>query len=652
MNQQRRILKMMLGDAMRENFLMNRPLMIVFFFTLILFQFPSTLLSFQEAPMLSAEVKAGKLQPLEKRLPPSPVVIDPTEKVGEYGGTWRRAYTGLSDLSAIRKVLYDPLVRWTPDFKIAPNICSKWELSNGGRKYTLELVKGIRWSDGTPFTVDDVIFALEDVAFNKELSPSPPGWLAPSGVVPVVKKIDDYSFSIEFEKPYGLFLENLACPNGMALVTRPKHYLAKFHAKYAKPDELDALLKEKKSSSWTRLFAEVSSLQQSLFVTTEMPSLLAWITVTPAPSKLFVLERNPYYWKVDSAGNQLPYIDRISSAIQAEAGMILLKAVAGEIDFQAQHLGGMNNSVLLLAQQSTGKYRLIPKLSTASVGLLMAPNLNHPDPVIRKILSDKRFRIALSHAVNRNEINNIVFRGKALPRQAAPLKESGFYDESYENAYLGHDPELASRMLDEMGLKVGPDGVRLKPDGQPLQLCLDVMASIQTWVDIAEIIASDMKKLKIDTAIKSETRELFRQRTQSAAHDIALWPGDGGLECLLEPRWYFPFSPESLNAPLYGQWYQTRGKQGEEPPENIKALMSLYDDIVSAPEFDQKKKLFSKLIEFNRENLWVIGLIYQPPDYYVVANNMRNTPEKDYQSWMYPNPGPVHPEQFFLEKKK
>ncbi len=608
--------------------------------------------AYQEAPMLAAEVKAGKLPAVDKRLPTSPVVVQPVDKIGDYGGIWRRSYTGLSDLSAIRKVLYDPLVRWTPDFKIAPNLCASWEISNNGAKYTFHLVKGIRWSDGTPFTADDIIFALDDVAFNKELTPSPPNCLAPSGIIPKVTKIDDFSFIMEFDKPYGLFLENLACPHGMALVTKPKRYLSKFHAKYAKPEDIEALLKEKKASSWTKLFNELSSLQQSLFVTTEMPSLLGWITVTPAPSKLFVMERNPYYWKVDTAGNQLPYIDRICSALQAEAGMILLKAVAGEIDFQAQHLGGMSNSVMLLSQQASGKYRLIPKLSTASVGLLLAPNLNHPDPVTRTILSDKRFRIALSHAINRNEINDIVFRGKATPRQAAPLKESDLYDASYESAYLKHDPQLASKMLDEMGLKVGPDGIRLRPDGQPLQMCLDVMASIQTWVDIAEIVASDMKKVKIETAIKSETRELFRQRTQTASHDIALWPGDGGLECLLEPRWYFPFSAESLNAPLYGQWYQTRGKQGEEPPELIRTQMNIFDEIVSSPTHERKKELFSKIIRANQENLWVIGLIYQPPDYYVVSNTMKNVPQKDYQSWIYPNPGPVHPEQFFFDKTR
>ena len=176
------------------------------------------------------------------------------------------------------------------------------------------------------------------------------------------------------------------------------------------------------------------------------------------------------------------------------------------------------------------------------------------------------------------------------------------------------------------------------------------MTGIQSWVDTAEIVASNLKAVGIQTDLKSESRELFRMRTQTAAHDIALWPGDGGMECLLDPRWYFPYNSESLQAPLYAQWYQTRGKQGEEPPEQIKELMKTYDQITISPSEEKQKELFSRIIKANEENLWVIGLVQQPPDYYVVAKSMYNVPDKDFQSWIYPNPGPIHPEQFSFTK--
>jgi peptide/nickel transport system substrate-binding protein len=612
---------------------------------------PTVSFAFKEAPMLAEKVKDAKLPPVEMRLPPEPVVVKPIERPGSFGGVWRRAYTGLSDLVGARRILYDPLVRWSPDYKVVPNIARKWDVSDDGKSFTFHLAKGIRWSDGQPFTSDDILFYFEDIVFDKELTPSVPVWLSPGKHEIKVSKIDDYTFRIEFSEPYALFLQQLACPQGMELVTKPKHYLRKFHKKYANPEELEALLKEKKVSSWAKLFHDVTSLRQALFVNPELPSICAWVTTVPAPEKRYVMERNPYYWKIDSQGNQLPYIDRIVHELQAESQTILLKAIAGEIDMQGRGLGGMQSSVLLLASKEQGTYKLAPKSSTASVGLLLAANLNHQDPVMKSIISDRRFRIAMSHAINRKEINKIVYRGKGTIRQAAPLKESGFYSESYEKAYIEHDPARAAKLLDEMGVKLGPDGKRMRPDGQPLRLVLDVMVTIQTWVDCAEIVASNFAAIGIDTEVKSETMELFRQRVQAAAHDIALWSGDGGMECLLEPRWYFPYSTESLHAPLYGKWYQSGGKQGEEPPQPIKDLMKTYDGILSAVSEDKQKELFAKIISANEENLWVIGLVHDPPDYYVVAPNMFNVPKKDFQSWIYPNPGPVHPEQFFMIPK-
>ncbi len=232
------------------------------------------------------------------------------------------------------------------------------------------------------------------------------------------------------------------------------------------------------------------------------------------------------------------------------------------------------------------------------------------------------------------------------------MKESEFYNESYENAYLDFNPDKANELLDEMGLKKNREGKRLRSDGLPLQISLDVVTTMPGWVDSAEIVASNLKKVGIDTEVKAETMELFRQRTQNAVHDIALWPGDGGLECLLDPRWYFPYSSESLNAPLYGQWFQSDGAKGEAPPEDIKELAGIYDEILRTVSKDKQKELFEKIIAADEKNLWVIGLVQDPQDYYVVSKRMFNLPERDLQSWIYPNPGPIHPEQFSFELKK
>jgi peptide/nickel transport system substrate-binding protein len=602
--------------------------------------------AFHEAPILAKLVESSKLPQVNKRIPPHPVVVQPFDRVGQYGGTWRRAYMGLSDLVGMRRILYDPLVRWSPDFKVVPNLAEKWEIDETGRIFVFHLVKGVRWSDGKPFTTDDVLFYFEDILLNRELMPSLPAWIAPSGIPPKVAKIDDYTFRVEFTEPYSLFLEQLACPHGMELVSKPKHYLKKFHKKYAKPQDLAALMKRKGASTWMELFLEASDLRSAPFMDTHMPSLCAWITTIPAPAQRFVMERNPYYWKVDPEGNQLPYIDTIASDLQAEAQSVILKAVAGEIDMQGRLLGGIQTSLLLLHSLSSGRFRLVPKTSTASVGVVVAPNLNHRDPILRRILSDPRFRKAVSFAIDRNEINKIVCLGRGTPRQAAPLRDSAFYSASYAHAYLKHDTAKAKALLDEMGLKIGPGGRRMRPDNMPLQISIDVIVKLQNQVDTAEIIASQLSSLGIDTQVKSETMGLFRQRTQSASHDIALWSGDGGMECLLDPRWYFPYNTESLNAPLYGLWFQSRGQRGEKPPAEIRSLMDTYREILTVAPEVKKKDLFKKILAANEESLWVIGLVHYPDDFYVVARNMYNLPKHDFQSWTYPNPGPIHPEQF------
>ncbi len=608
--------------------------------------------AFNEAPSLSKAVKEGTLPSVENRLPPKPVVLTPFDKPGHYGGVWRRAYTGLSDMVGVRRILYEPLVRWSPQFKVVPNLAESWEMDESGQIYTFHLVKGIRWSDGEPFTADDIMFYFEDILFNKELTTSIPNWLSPDGNPPKVVKIDDYSFRVEFLRPYAIFLQELACPYGMELVTKPKHYLKKFHKKYADPAQLEQLVKKRHATSWVKLFQDVSGLRHAMFVSPKYPSLCAWITRIPAPATRFVLERNPYYWKVDQEGNQLPYIETIVHELVTDPKTIVLKAIAGEIDMQGRHLGSMQNTVLLLASVGNGKFRLVPKMLSASVGILLAPNINHKDLVMRAMFSDKRFRIALSYAINRTEINKIACRDRGTPRQAAPLKDSEFYSASYEKAYTEFDPAKANALLDEMGLKVSADGKRLRPDGVPLQISLDVVASMSGWVDTAEIVASNLKKVGIDTEVKSETMELFRQRTQNATHDIALWPGDGGLECLLDPRWYFPYSSESLNAPLFGLWFQSKGSRGEGPPAEIKDQMKTYDDILKTVSNEKQSELFKKIIESDERNLWVIGLVQDPPDYYVVSKRMFNVPKRDIQSWIYPNPGPTHPEQFSFEPKR
>ena len=606
--------------------------------------------AYHEAPLLAERVKHALIPSVDKRLPPVPVVVKPVESVGVYGGVWRRAYVGMSDLAGTNRILYDPLVRWDPDFRIRPNLARRWEIDEKGRVFTFHLVKGVRWSDGEPFTSDDILFYFEDILFNKNLTPTIPKWLCPSGKPPRVTKLDDHTIRFEFLVPYSLFLEHLACPHGMELVTKPKHYLKRFHEKYVNRDRLHDLVRRSNAGNWVTLFRNLAGTARTALLTPEVPSICAWIATSSPREGDFVCERNPYYWKVDGDGNQLPYIDRIVQERVPNSQVILRKAIAGQIDMQGRRLGGLQATRLLMKNLKHKRYRLVPKISTASVAVLMAPNLNHRDPVLRAVLSDRRFRIALSHAVDRNEINKIVFRGMGQPRQAAPLKESRFHRPSYDTIYTKFDPTKAAALLDAMALKMGSNGIRLRPDGSPLELRLAVAVSVQPWVDSAQIIASNLRKVGIRAMVNAEPISVLRRRVKAAQHDIAIWSGDGGMHCVLDPRWYFPYSWESFNAPLYGLWFQGNIKDGKEPPATIKELMKTYETILRVSSGKARQKLFDKILEANERNLWVIGLVHGPPDYYVVVTDFHNVPSHDYSGWIYPNPGPIHPEQFYMTR--
>ena len=605
--------------------------------------------AFKEAPTLAALVAAGNLPPVDKRLPRAPVRVIPIENSGIYGGAWRRAYVGSSDLiAAASRILYEPLVRWGPDFKVHPNLARKWEADDDGKVWTFHLVEGIRWSDGEPFTADDILFYFEDILFRKDITPAIPKWLCPSGRPPAVDKINDYTVRFTFDVPYSLFIEQLACPHGMELVTKPRHYLKTFHERYAKPEELARLVKSRGAGSWQEMFRSVGGSASATLFNPQAPSLCAWITIVPPRTETVVWERNPFYWKVDDRGNQLPYIEKIVHERAVNSQAVVRKAVAGEIDMQGRRLGGASATKALLEGAKGGGYRLIPVCSTASVGALMAPNSNHKDPQMRRIFSDRRFRIALSHAVDRNAINKRVFRGRGIPRQAAPLKRSRFYRPSYESAYTLYDPAIAKRLLDEVGIKEGDNDKRMRLDGKTLKIVLRAPSNVQTWVDAAGIIASNLCDIGIEATVEAEDMTTFRQRVREAEHDVALWSGDGGVQCLLDPRWYFPYSEDSFQAPLYGRWYQTGGVRGEEPPADIKELMELYDRILKSPSLKTQEELFSQILEANERNLWVIGLVLNPPSYYVVQEDFFNVRAFDYEGWTYPNPGPIHPEQFYM----
>jgi peptide/nickel transport system substrate-binding protein len=606
--------------------------------------------SSRQAPLWQEEVKAGELPSLEERLPLGPMVVEPVEEVGQYGGTWRAGLRGTADTAwTYRTVSYENLVRWDLEWtKQIPGTAKSWEVSNKGKTFTFHLREGMRWSDGEPFTADDVIFWYEDMASNTDLSPTFPVKWTTGGDPVVVEKADDYTVSFNFTQPHGLFMTHLATPGGD--LYRPKHYFEQLHPKYAKQEDLDKAVQDAGFDNWWELFGA----KNNPWTNPDLPTPNAWIVKTPlgdAPQNTYT--RSPYYWKVDSAGNQLPYMDELFFKIYEDREAILLDALAGNIDFQGRHIGTVANLPLLKENQEKGDYRLTRSKSSGGNSCDISFNLTHKDPTIREIFQNDDFRKALSTAIDRQEIIDIVFRGQGEPRQLAPIEGTPWYSEELAKGWTEYDPDTANAMLDKIMPDKDGEGFRVSPDGGRFSVTHEVIAGDVTKSDSLEIVLKYWADVGVEVILKPEDRSLLYERKAANDHDIMTGTGMGGQMAtdLIDPRFYLPFSHESIHMEGWVLWYQSGGEKGEEPLPDVQKCIELYRQVGSTTDLDQQIELMKEIIAINAEHLYCLGITAGAPfSVIVVKNNFRNVPEEMWGSWQYPNPGPANTCQFFIKQ--
>jgi peptide/nickel transport system substrate-binding protein len=603
----------------------------------------------KEAPQLAEQVAAGKLPPLAERLPEKPLVVQPVERAGVYGGEWRTSLLGLADaVWMARTVGFESLLRWTPDFKdIVGNVAEEWEVEDGGRSYLFKLRKGIRWSDGEPFTAADIAFARNDVSNNREMFPSEPR-------NPMeVEVVDDYTVRFRFERPEGLFIKQQASDAGRDYIRRPFHYLKKFHPKH-NPD-LEKVLKEEKAEDWVSLFEEKAGMAggpSAHWANPDLPTLYAWRTTRPAgEGSRIVVERNPYYWKVDPDGRQLPYLDRVSFDVVNDAQVILLKAMNGEIDMQDRNIATPQNKPVLAESRESGQYHFFETAPTEMNTTGITFNLTHKDKVKREIFNSRDFRIGMSHAINRQEIIELVFQRQGQPWQMAPRPESKFHHERLATQYLEYDVDLANEHFDKAGFRRGPDGARLGPNGKPISFNLGFVTSWSPeWADVAELLKQYWDAVGIKINPSSMDRSLWLERSDANDFDASLWAGEcgGDFDTVLRPMWFVHVDGTITPGPPWREWYNSQRKAGERPPEPVQRMMELYDQVKDTPDEAEQDALMRQILDLNAEMFPVIGISLVPPGYGVVRNNFHNVPSLIPVSPVYHNPGPTNPEQYFI----
>jgi peptide/nickel transport system substrate-binding protein len=612
---------------------------------------------YKDSPLLAEQVKAGKLPPVEQRLPQNPLVVPVVDRVGDYGGVWRRAFLGPADYNNYVRVVYDALFRFSPDgAKIEPKIAEGAEPSADYKSWTIKLRKGSKWSDGQPFGADDILFWYKDVLLNKELTPTLPGWIKnPDGTPAQVEKVDDTTVRFTYASPATLFLTAVANQDGADrtfAMFLPAHYLKKFHPAHADKAEIDKMAQAAGFKTWTELFANKNAPWEN----PERPTMGAWAPTSRASDPVLTLKRNPYYVGVDKDGNQLPYIDEVRFTYFADAQALNLQAIAGNFDEQERHINMTNYPVLKEQEKAAKKYRVITWPTFGGADAVIALNQTYAaDPAMGKVMANTDFRKALSLAINREQIKESVFLGLGEPRQGVPAPWHPYYPgDEWAKKYTEFKRDEANKILDGIGLdKKDANGLRLLSNGKPATIEISVVPAFGAWPDVALLVSKDWEAVGIKTIVQIRERALhftMRDNNELMAEvwneDTSAFPYTGNAK--VDPR----NSPILTMGPLWLRWYATRGKEGAEPPPTMKRIVEIVDKARTVGP-DEQVKLSQELYRIWAENLFEIGTVGLTPmvQGVVVANTkFQNLPKTLGNDWPLRSPGNARTEQFFFAK--
>ena len=607
---------------------------------------------YKESPALTEQVTAGKLPPVEKRLPDNPVVTTPREAVGKYGGTIQTASWWPEVGNVQLYFAVEAPVKWKDDLTgYEPGVAESYAWSDDGKTFTLKLRKGLKWSDGQPYTTADWKFWFEDLVKNDDYKViSKPSYLRKSdGSLIDMEFPDEYTVVWKSDKPqwispffmaqgYWEFAKN---------IMKPAHYLKQFHPKYATDKTYEDL---QKADQW--------------WITPGYPCLFAWcLGELSDDGQNYKFTRNPYYWRVDTEGNQLPYIDAIAVEIVADEQVRILNCAQGKYDTAFRICGGPNEIAILKEKAEAGSYRFLDQYMNGAgawPGYMVnqyyvegGKNYDNDTPEIaaeiREVLRDKRFRQALSLGMDRQRMIDVVWGGIGDPKGATISPQSWHFVgdagqtayKKWAGAFTEFNADEANKLLEDAGLKKGADGFRTLPSGKPLELTLDISdwgGSLKVQVDSAAEAKTQWEKnlgLKIKIVNlqgqpELDTRTNGGQYMLRGAHisEIDIWT---------YPDWMFPIVNRYM-FPLEGKWFE-KGKDkckadaaikfdcGVKPDADSPAakLQALYEKGQNTKTIEERHQLVWDAIDvYTAEGPFVIGVSGDQPMPIIVKNYMKN----------------------------
>ncbi len=644
---------------------------------LLLLTLTSTALgAYGEAPDLAAAVAEGTLPPVEERLPKEPLVVEPLHGVGEYGGTWYRHGT-YTDWNDVRMKMYGfSPVRWVDDgLGIEPNWVQAWSVNEDATVWTLYLREGIKWSDGVPMTAADFMFWWEDMVLNEEMSDPIPDMFVAGGQPAEIHAPDDFTIVIEYAGTEPLLLERMAMwPNagiGERLIV-PKHYLEQFHPDYS--DEYDSFeVFEEKMEWWTNV---------------DSPVISEWMPVEHDVADRLVMARNPFYYAVDTEGNQLPYIDEMVTELNEDVEVVKLRWMAGEADMQLRRYVSMTDLSMLIDGEAEGDYAVKLWDSGSGTGPIFYWNWNHPDDEKLELYRMPEFRRAMSHALDRQRMQDMLYFGLGTRTTGTFSPKSVEFHRSergqelyheWNEAYLEYNPELAEELLDSIGVvDQNNDGWRQLPSGERLQIRVDYDGgTYEDRIQATEMAKTDWEAIGLEINLNPMDGAALGIQEQRAEFDLrAGWDLGDGPNFLVFPQWVVPIDL-SRWAPLYGSWYQVKqaGELGRDdhlaprdrtPPHEepavddpVRRLQDLYDQARVNPHEEERDQLVFEMIRIHIDDgPFFLGTVKDYPRIVIVKNNFHNVPDSEdlalggfVNPWIMVYPAITHPAQYWISQE-
>jgi peptide/nickel transport system substrate-binding protein len=625
-------------------------------------------LTFSENPdigKLNGRIRGNpELPPLAQRLPEEPLVVAPYDSIGKYGGTFdvlsNATEAGTSDFLSVRHV---NLVRYSDDLTtVVPNVAKDWKWNDDYTQLTFYLRKGHRWSDGAPFTAEDVKYWYDNLALNPDVMEKAKDYVLVAGERMEVVVVDPQTVVFNLPAPKPGLIAHFA--TSFAQGFQPKHFLGKWDPKL-NPDAdkmakaagfengLEVISNYYGNSDWTdtpspllRSPVKVASLPADV-----VPTLESHLTIADTTDGRHLVA-NPYFHMVDTAGNQLPYISEQDEVYINENEVRILKLVNAEVDYKEQSLQ-LASAPLLLENQEKGDYTidLRPEITIST----FAFNVTSEDPEKRKVFGDLRFRQAMSVAMNREEINEVAYFGMGEPRQYTGFSPNpDFVDPKWSQHFAQYDPKMANSLLDSIGMKdTDGDGFRELPNGE--QIVINLQFSTQGIPgQTVELVGQHWSNVGIKTTVKEVTPDEFRSAQSSNKLDVSMWRKGQPIAIVLgnNELWVPPYSDYfgSRTGMLWAEWVDSKGASGAEPPDYAKQLIADVNAFQSAPVgTPESNKLGARMVENLTGNLLFIGAVKAPAPIYH-RNALKNFHSFTTHSYEYYRSYPYRGMQWYLDE--